>query len=102
VNELVGEDLPGCESSYETSIIMLEALLEPISFDLDPDAPAESTLDEEDRLTIERCTDSKQPWLMYSRPKYSQASGDASKETRYCISTQLPDTFTRQEATKFW
>jgi len=60
VNELVGEDLPGCESSYETSIIMLEALLEPISFDLDPDTPAESTLDEEDRLTIERCTHSKQ------------------------------------------
>jgi hypothetical protein len=55
VNELVGEDLPGCESSYETSIIMLEALLEPLSNNDSDPGYTESTLDEEDRLTIEKC-----------------------------------------------
>jgi hypothetical protein len=55
VNELVSEDLPGCESSYETSIIMLEALLETPTVD---SASADSSVDrleEEDRLTIEKC-----------------------------------------------
>jgi hypothetical protein len=55
VNELVGEDLPGCESSYETSIIMLEALIEPIpSGDSELEISTER-LDEEDRLTIDKC-----------------------------------------------
>ena len=54
MNELVGDDLAGCESSYETSIIMLEALLEPISSHDDQDTL--NCLDEEDRLTIEKCT----------------------------------------------
>ena len=57
VNELVGEDLPGCESSYETSIIMLEALLEPTSsIESDGQEPLMDNLDEEDRQTIEKCT----------------------------------------------
>jgi hypothetical protein len=57
VNELVGEDLPGCESSYETSIIMLEAVLEPIpSLDSAESESSADRLDEEDRLTIEKCT----------------------------------------------
>jgi Domain of unknown function (DUF3543) len=53
----VGEDLPGCESSYETSIIMLEALLEPITSSDSGGESDSSTerLDEEDRLTIEKC-----------------------------------------------
>ena len=56
VNELVGEDLPGCESSYETSIIMLEALLEPITPPESSDTEVSGDrLDEEDRLTIEKC-----------------------------------------------
>ena len=54
MNELVGEDLPGCESSYETSIIMLEALLEPTVSSEEQDSS--NALDEEDRLTIEKCT----------------------------------------------
>jgi hypothetical protein len=56
VNELVGEDLPGCESSYETSIIMLEALLEPLPSDgIGNDSDAPEKMDEEDRLTVEKC-----------------------------------------------
>jgi serine/threonine-protein kinase ULK2 len=56
VNELVGEDLPGCESSYETSIIMLEALLEPLPSDgIGTDSDASEKMDEEDRLTVEKC-----------------------------------------------
>ena len=52
----MGEDLPGCESSYETSIIMLEALLEPISSSDSGESEAGTErLDEEDRLTIEKC-----------------------------------------------
>jgi hypothetical protein len=59
VNELVGEDLPGCESSYETSIIMLEALLEPItSIESGQTEASADRLDEEDRLTIEKCISS--------------------------------------------
>ncbi len=54
MNELVGEDLPGCESSYETSIIMLEALLEQTTSSEEQDSS--NALDEEDRLTIEKCT----------------------------------------------
>lgn len=57
VNELVGEDLQGCESSYDTAIIMLEALLEPIpTGDSSESDTSASQLDEEDRLTVEKCT----------------------------------------------
>ena len=56
MNELVGEDLPGCESSYETSIIMLEALLEPLPSDgAGNHSEATEKMDEEDRLTVEKC-----------------------------------------------
>ena len=61
VNELVGDDLPQCESSYETSIIMLEALLEPLPTDGINDGEATDKLDEEDRLTIEKCILSLSP-----------------------------------------
>ena len=55
VNELVSDDLPGCESSYETSIIMLEALLEPISSNDSGESESAEGLHEEDRITIEKC-----------------------------------------------
>ena len=62
MNELVWEDLPGCESSYETSIIMLEALLEqPLCIDSDGQESSKDTLDDEDRQTIEKCTFSISP-----------------------------------------
>jgi len=61
VNELVGEDLPQCVSSYETSIIMLEALLEPLPTDGGNDCETVDKLDEEDRLTIEKCILSLSP-----------------------------------------
>jgi hypothetical protein len=76
----VGEDLPGCESSYETSIIMLEALLEPIS-STDPgesDASADR-LDEEDRLTIEKCMPPSLTLnLTSSYPEYPKKTGCTS------------------------
>lgn len=47
VNELVKEDLKGCELAYSTAIWMLEALL-------DEDGTEEEKLDAEDKSTIER------------------------------------------------
>jgi ATG1-like, MIT domain 2 len=86
----VGEDLPGCESSYETSIIMLEALLEPTPSGDSPDSEPDR-LDEEDRLTIEKCI----PFVGVvnsSHPKYPQTSRYTSQETRYCVPEKLPYT----------
>ncbi|GEQ68901.1 hypothetical protein JCM33374_g2570 [Metschnikowia sp. JCM 33374] len=47
VNELVKEDLKGCELAYSTAIWMLEALL-------DEEGTDEEKLDAEDKVTIER------------------------------------------------
>lgn len=69
MNELVGEDLQGCESSYETSIIMLEALLEPTTSNEEQDSS--NALDEEDRLTIEKCTPNQLGMLICSYSEHS-------------------------------
>ncbi|KAK9370908.1 hypothetical protein V1509DRAFT_651121 [Lipomyces kononenkoae] len=45
INELVGDDLPGCEVAYETSLWMLQAIL-------DQDGTAEP-VDEDDKRTVE-------------------------------------------------
>lgn len=47
VNELVKEDLKGCELAYSTAIWMLEALLDEEAFD-------DSRLDGEDKITVEK------------------------------------------------
>ncbi|KAK9316255.1 kinase-like domain-containing protein [Lipomyces starkeyi] len=47
INELVGDDLPGCEIAYETSLWMLQAIL-------DQDGTAEP-VDEDDKRTVEGC-----------------------------------------------
>ena len=87
MNELVGEDLQACESSYETSIIMLEALLEPTTPNEEQDSL--NALDEEDSLTIEKCIPLESEMLTWSHPKYSQTSGCTTKETGFCIPTKL-------------
>lgn len=51
VNELVGEDLNGCEVAYVTSIRMLEAVLEKDS-DSEGD---DGQMDEDDRKIVEKC-----------------------------------------------
>jgi serine/threonine-protein kinase ULK/ATG1 len=45
VNELVGEDLPGCEINYWTAIRMLEAIIE-----VDDDSPASGNRNDEDNI----------------------------------------------------
>lgn len=52
VNELVGEDLSGCEVAYVTSIRMLEAVLERDSGENEGD---EGQMEEEDRRVVEKC-----------------------------------------------
>jgi len=80
VNELVGEDLPGCESSYETSIVMLEALLESTSIEYDSQESSVERLDDEDRQTIEKCTLLPPQNLTSSYPKYSETSRCIAEE----------------------
>lgn len=53
VNELVGDDLPGCEVAYVTSIRMLEAVLEDDSPDRGGDG--DGGMEEEDRVVVENC-----------------------------------------------
>jgi serine/threonine-protein kinase ULK/ATG1 len=57
VNELVGDDLPGCEVAYVTSLRLLEAVLERHEDD-------ESNMDDDDRKLIEKCI--LTPYLIYS------------------------------------
>lgn len=76
VNELVGEDLNGCEVAYVTSIRMLEAVLE-----RDGDSEGDDgQMEEEDRRIVEKCefpqifitytlecgTDIKQSWRAFA------------------------------------
>lgn len=77
VNELVGEDLNGCEVAYVTSIRMLEAVLE-----RDNDSEGDDgQMEEEDRKVVEKCefflqtpityatgcnTDRKQSWKAFA------------------------------------
>ena len=49
VNELVGEDLSGCEGAYVTSLRLLEAMLEKRDDD-------EMNLDDDDKKLIDKCT----------------------------------------------
>lgn len=93
MNELVGEDLPGCESSYETSIIMLEALLEPLPSDIIAhDSDASEKMDEEDRLTVEKCKTLAKIQLTNSHPKHQETSRRTPQEIGFRISTKFPDT----------
>ncbi|KAK9477729.1 kinase-like domain-containing protein [Lipomyces japonicus] len=46
INELVGEDLAGCEMAYETALWMLQALTEP---------DRDGNVDDEDKRTIDKC-----------------------------------------------
>ena len=48
VNELVGDDLPGCEAAYATSLNLLEAIVEKREDD-------EPNMDDDDRRLIEKC-----------------------------------------------
>jgi len=52
VNELVGDDLNGCEVAYVTSIRMLEAVLENDSVD---QSDGDGGMEEEDRMVVENC-----------------------------------------------
>lgn len=52
VNELIGEDLNGCEVAYVTSIRMLEAVLERDSSENEADG---GQMEEEDRRIVEKC-----------------------------------------------
>jgi len=64
VNELVGDDLPGCEIAYITAIRMLEAVLEddedplpkkPLQADKEPDGNAINGVEAEDRKVVLKC-----------------------------------------------
>jgi len=48
VNELVGDDLPGCEVAYVTSLCLLEAILEKRDDD-------DTNMDDDDKKLIEKC-----------------------------------------------
>lgn len=48
LNELVGDDLPGCEAAYATSLNLLEAIVEKREDD-------EANMDDDDRKLIEKC-----------------------------------------------
>lgn len=72
VNELVGDDLPGCEIAYITAIRMLEAVLEddedpspkkPAQADKDPDENAINGVEAEDRKVV-----SKREYLSLPKP----------------------------------
>ncbi len=67
INELIGEDLYGCELSYGTSIWMLEALLEP-----DDDC---DKLDDEDRIMVEKFISSISTRLMILKKKIVTMGG---------------------------
>lgn len=91
MNELVGEDLTGCESSYETAIIMLEALLEPLPRDTGNDSEPTERLDDEDRITIEKCICLIHPVLIDSHPKHQETPRRPPQEIGLCISTKFAD-----------
>lgn len=76
---------------------MLEALIEPIFLgdSVESDASVER-LDEEDRLTIDKCILPVITWLIFSHSKYQEASRYTSKEDRIRISTELADSIDRK------
>ncbi|CAZ85214.1 unnamed protein product [Tuber melanosporum] len=75
VNELVGDDLNGCEVAYVTSIRMLEAVLENDSVDQND---GDVRMEEEDRMIVESYVSSIRKRLVSLRKKMSEVSKRSS------------------------
>ncbi|PUU78507.1 hypothetical protein B9Z19DRAFT_1101288 [Tuber borchii] len=75
VNELVGDDLNGCEVAYVTSIRMLEAVLENDSVDQND---GDGGMEEEDRMVVENYVSSIRKRLVSLRKKMSEVSKRSS------------------------
>ncbi|KAK9324176.1 hypothetical protein V1517DRAFT_74936 [Lipomyces orientalis] len=78
INELVGDDLPGCEIAYETSLWMLQAIL-------DQDETGEP-VDEDDKRTVEGYVNSIRSRLA-SLKKKLEMSGSIHSHTSVIRST---------------
>ncbi|RPA90805.1 kinase-like protein [Choiromyces venosus 120613-1] len=75
VNELVGDDLNGCEVAYVTSIRMLEAVLENDSVDQND---GEGGMEEDDRMVVENYVSNIRKRLVSLKKKMSDVSKRSS------------------------